>query len=413
MIKVVPIAALIAGLLSGCGDRSRDQPAGKRAVRAPTTRQPDHGTPGAPLRPGDAAWPGFGRDAAHSGAAAVSGPRTARVRWRRRLEGPVVPGPVVGRDGLVVAASNGGVLHGIDLRTGADRWRLDAHATYGSDLSTTPLITGDGLILWPGPANALIAVDASGRERWRLQFGGEPRSPALTPDGSLVVGDAAGGLTAFARPSAERAPQRRWHLQLGTTSYSSPAVGSDGTVYTTVDRDLVAVRDGMVRWRTSAGDISETSPAITPAGLIVFSANDDVIRALTPAGRPVWSYAIGALTYSSPAVTRDGLVLFGDHLGRVTTLDGATGKLLAQVHGLARTPTLRSVGVWTQPIVDARHDVYFGTRPGHIYGFSARGRRLLDIDTGATVDSYPALAADGTLLVGSESGELWAIGGRW
>jgi len=33
-------------------------------------------------------------------------------------------------------------------------------------------------------------------------------------------------------------------------------------------------------------------------------------------------------------------------------------------------------------------------------------------DTGATVDSYPALAADGTLLVGTEGGDLLAIGGR-
>jgi len=68
-----------------------------------------------------------------------------------------------------------------------------------------------------------------------------------------------------------------------------------------------------------------------------------------------------------------------------------------------------------------------GTRPGHVYGFDVRGHRLFgcvhtptersarlrpSIDAGATVDSYPALAADGTLLVGTEGGELLAIGGR-
>ena len=42
-------------------------------------------------------------------------------------------------------------------------------------------------------------------------------------------------------------------------------------------------------------------------------------------------------------------------------------------------------------------------------GRPALRRRLFDIDAGATVDSYPALAADGTLLVGAEGGELLAI----
>ena len=37
------------------------------------------------------------------------------------------------------------------------------------------------------------------------------------------------------------------------------------------------------------------------------------------------------------------------------------------------------------------------------------GRKLFEIDTGGVVDSYPARAGDGTLLVGSESGVLLAL----
>jgi len=54
---------------------------------------------------------------------------------------------------------------------------------------------------------------------------------------------------------------------------------------------------------------------------------------------------------------------------------------------------------------------YFGSRTGHIYGFSYDGRKLLDIRTGGTVDSNPALGPDGTLYVGSEDGFLYAVGG--
>ncbi len=67
------------------------------------------------------------------------------------------------------------------------------------------------------------------------------------------------------------------------------------------------------------------------------------------------------------------------------------------------------MGVWTSPAVDSVGNVYFGTVVGHVYGFGADGRRLFDLDTGATVDSYPALGPDGTLYIGSTNGLLYAV----
>ena len=76
-----------------------------------------------------------------------------------------------------------------------------------------------------------------------------------------------------------------------------------------------------------------------------------------------------------------------------------------------RRPTghRRSVGIWTSPAIDRDGNLYVGTRLGHIEGFAANGDRLFDIDTHDTVDSYPALTADGTLLIGSSNGILYAI----
>ena len=318
-----------------------------------------------------------------------------------------MPGPAVGRDQTVYAASNGGVLHAIDLRTGRDRWRFDGGGSYGSDLSTVPALLRDGTILWPGPVNTLFALSPRGRLLWRERLSGQPLSPAVGA-GGVVVGDSMGTLELIV-PRRNQPPARGWRLKVGTSSYGSPAVAG-ATTYTTTDHSLVAVRDGNVLWRFNARDISEVSPAIAPDGTIVFGANDDIEYGVRPDGHLRWRHRIGALTYSSPAATHDGLVYFGDHRGFVNVLRASNGALSARVLGLGRSARLRSVGVWTAPAVDARHDVYFGTRPGHVYGFDARGQKLFDIDTGATVDSYPALAADGTLLIGSESGVLYAVG---
>jgi hypothetical protein len=65
--------------------------------------------------------------------------------------------------------------------------------------------------------------------------------------------------------------------------------------------------------------------------------------------------------------------------------------------------------VWTAPLVDGSHRTYLGARHGHIHGFAPDGHQLFDLDVGATVDSYPALTADGALIVGVTDGRLLAI----
>lgn len=358
-------------------------------------------------------WPEFGHDPQHTGSAPVRGPQDGTVRWRRKLEGPVVPGPAIARDGTVYAASNGGVLHALDPATGKDRWTFDGGGAYGSDLSTVPLVLRDGTVLWPGPDQTLFALTPQGRERWRLRFDATVLSPALGADGTVYVTDMAGGLRAL-DVSAER-PRTRWSLSLGSgTSYASATVGPDGMVYGAVDRHLVAVRDagasGRQRWRFSARSIIEVSPAVGPDGTVVLGTNDQFEYGIGPDGKERWRVPRNSLTYSSAAVTRAGVAYYGDHRGALNVVDARDGTVLARHVGQAQTKARGDVGVWTAPAIDREGSVYFGTSVGHVYGFSAQGVRLFDVDTGSTVDSYPALGADGTLYVGSESGELYAFG---
>ncbi len=405
---VILLAALLGAALAGCGGAGGSGPtsaaeAGAARGAIAPTRPLTGGVADRSASP--APWPQLSRDARRSGAAPVAGPRSARTRWRRQLEGAVVPGPAVGRGGVVYAASNGGVLHAIDLASGRDRWSFDGGAPYGSDLSTVPALLADGTVLWPGPRDTVYALDRRGHLLWKERLAAQPLSPALAADGTVVLGDMAGTLEAL-RPRGAAKPRVLWRASVGGTSYASPALAADGTVYTTADESLYAVRKGKVAWSFAGGAISEVSPAVAPDGTVVFGTNG-VEYGISADGEQLWEYRIGTRTYSSPIVTRDGLVYFGDNHGRVTTLDAASGERIARVVGLET-----SAGVWTAPLVDANHDVYFGAATGAIYGFDADGHRLFELETGATVASYPALAADGTLLIGSSNGTLYALGGR-
>lgn len=318
----------------------------------------------------------------------------------------MTPAPVIGVDGTIYAATNGGVLHALDPATGEDRWTYDGGGHYGGDLSTGPAVLADGTILWPGPRDTLFALDAGGALRWSLRFGSAVLAPAITADGSIAVVEMSGTLHML--DIAAGGAHERWSSDLGAsgTSFGSPAIGDDGTIFATAGNRIVALSDdedhGEILSHFDIGSGTEVSPAVGRDGISIFGTNDDFEYGIDPAGRELWRYPRNSLSYSSPAVTDGGLAYFGDHNGYMNVVDARSGCLVRRYKG--------SDEVWTAPAIDAKGDVYFGTKNGHIFGFAFDGAMLFDIAAGGVADSYPALAADGTLIIGSSNGTLYAVG---
>ena len=393
-------------LLTACASTPAAQPAPASSASASTTSAGD--TRAAPA----SAWPTASGDAGRTSPATATGPQTGRIAWQRHLEGAVTPGPVVGIDGSVLAASNGGVLHALDPADGSDRWTYDGGGSYGSDLSTSPAVLGDGTILWPGPHDRLYGLTPTGRLLWTVQLDGLVLSPAVVGRRAYVA-DSTGILLALDLPDTGP-PRQTWRLDVGSRSYSSPSVGPDGIVYAAADDRVTAVRDdgdrARVRWTFRTRDIIEVSTAVAADGTVIVGTNNDVQYGLGPDGTVRWRFDRGDWTYSSP-VARDGRTWFGDHLGRVDVPDTATGRLLHTDLGLpkARGTTSAGTGVWTAPLVDRDQNVYVGTAAGHVYGFAPDGRPLFDAPVGGVIASYPALTADGTLVLGSSNSTLYAF----
>jgi len=351
-----------------------------------------------------AAWPQASHDARRSGTSPTTGPQTGHIRWTRKLEGNVTPGPVIGPDGTIYAASNAGILHAVDPRSGRDRWTFDAGGSYGLDLSTSAAVMADGTVIWPGPG-AVYVLDSTGKLQWRVPLDGAT-SPAIDGD-RVIVGNQSGAVVSL--DVATRTV--RWRAELGSSSYGSVALspGDPHRSYQTAGSDLLALDDGRVAWRRGLGSLSEVSPAVAPDGTVVTGTNNGLEVGFSASGVLRWKYRI-VQTYSSPVVTDDGIAYIGDHHAVVSAVDSATGRLLARYQGPPRkTANRRTVGIWTSPVIDARHNVYWGTRSGHVHAVDSAGRTLFDIDTGETVDSYPALT-DGLLVVGVTDGRLLGIG---
>ncbi len=88
---------------------------------------------------------------------------------------------MVAADGTIYESASDGVLHALDPATGADKWTFNGGGSLANnqDLSTSAAIFGDGTIVWPGP-NTIVAS-----------------YPAMTANGTLVIGSDNGTLYAF------------------------------------------------------------------------------------------------------------------------------------------------------------------------------------------------------------------------
>ena len=200
---------------------------------------------------------------------------------------------------------------------------------------------------------------------------------------------------------------KRWTRSVGDSSYGSVVVGPGTRLYTTSGSALVALDDhgdhGDVAWRADPGDdITEVSPGLAEDGTALLGTNGANEWAYHPDGTPKW-HAPRIITYSSPSVTGTGLAYVGDHSGTVHVFRIDDG---AQV---AAYPA-PGAQIWSSTILDKNYRLYLGTQSGHALGLDPKGAVVFDVDLGAPVDSYPALTADGALIIGARNATLTAIG---
>ena len=99
--------------------------------------------------------------------------------------------------------------------------------------------------------------------------------------------------------------------------WSSPAIGTDGTVYVgSYDSYLYAINpSGELKWRYKIWGWVFSSPAIGSDGTIYVGSYDNYLYAISPSGELKWKYRTGDDVYSSPAIGSNGTIYVGscDH----------------------------------------------------------------------------------------------------
>jgi outer membrane protein assembly factor BamB len=433
--------------------READVPAA--AVEAPISTTPD-ALDELDERPGLASdWPTYQGDQARTGSVAAPVIETPRIRWKQHIgiQGYLNSPLVIGS--MVVVPSSGRAhnrpdpkdgLHALDMATGKPKWHVQ------SALDANGSTYGEGLVVFTSDDQTVRAVDpAAGEVRWTITRESTVYSTPLVIGGTAVVGDASGAVVGISMKTGD---------VVWAQSYAGAIRGglaSDGArIYVVSQGGDVAALDsaGQPLWqravtRPGFGGGREVpiegynAPVVDAGRLIVPFARDTYYG--TPAlvaldvrtGAELWRASPGVASKeswgnlrSSPAV-HDGMLVWAEaYSGDVTGLDVATGRVrFRRTVGTCLFPQYASPAVAGNVAYVPRQDGTLNaiTLPGGTLRWSidlgdsrtagtrkrapsgAATRCSWDLPQGHPLYAPPAIAADGTVFVGSGEGYLYAI----
>jgi outer membrane protein assembly factor BamB len=227
----------------------------------------------------------------------------------------------------------------------------------------------------------------------------------------LCAGIQAAVAFTFPLHAAEAVRSSLWALSLGERIDTCPAIGRDGTIYTTVSGfttyadiaggKLAAVNPGGFKlWDFGTLCDIKSSPAIGPDDTIYFGSRDRKLHAISAAGKEKWSFETGAWVDASPAVGTNGDIYFGSWDGKFYALSPDGKKRWELATG---GPVDCSAAIGTDGTV------YFGSHDKKFYALNPDGKVKWSFATGGAIISSPAINAEGVIVFTSVDGRLYAL----
>ena len=207
--------------------------------------------------------------------------------------------------------------------------------------------------------------------------------------------------TGLGTGSAPASDMLKWKFQISGVTYSSPTVGSDGTLFFgSDDKNLYAVNpDGTLKWKYPTTGMVQSSPALASDGTVYVSSYDKCLYAIRPDGSLRWKFTTGGILFSSPAVDSEGTIYFGSQDGFLyAAYPDGTLKWKLEAGSLNSSPAMGPNGI-----------IYVGSKDNNLYAINPDGAINWKYLTGGAIDSSPVILNDDTIIVRSGDDFLYAI----
>lgn len=349
-------------------------------------------------------------------------PPQSQQKWAFTAGNEIYSSPAIGVDGTIYIGSDDGKIYALDPVDGHQIWAYTESMPSPQSFRAAPIVAPDGTIYARRSSGHLYAINPNGTLKWRVTISYDSYvSPALGRDGTIYI---AGYTSLYAF-----SPQGilLWTYATGNTIYSSPAIAPDGTIYFGgMDAKLHAVNPvtGLSKaapWPLTLGGSIASSPAIGPDGTIYVGSYDKKLYAIRQDGTFKWpAIDLGGKVDAAPAIGPDGSVYVGSWTQNVCcgtpiqsyfySVNPNTGQVNP---GWPYTGTSGSF-FRSSPAVAADGTVYVGSYDGKLHAFTASGATKpggWPFSAWGSVFSSPAIDRDGTVYFGTVGSKVHAVKG--
>ncbi len=344
----------------------------------------------------NSSWPKFQGNAMNSGLGISSGAK-GNIKWSYGTAGQVWTPLAIGSNGTIAFGTISGNL-AVYSTSGEQLWVRNLTV---DGLTYAPAIGPDGSVYASVLHNKLYAFDAQGNQKWTFEAGDIMRSgPAVGPDGTIYVSSNDGNLYALSSNG-----KTKWTS--GYNSSSPPAFGADGTIYTSNGGIAALNPNGTLKWASTGPANFNQTVAVAKDGTLISAGSADggstfELVATNPTGTLKWTSALPSDSTGAPSIGPDGSIY-------VPCLDGAlrafnfSGKSLwaFQTKNIRLTsPTFGKGNIYVSGI---------GDPSGYLWALSPTGAKKWSMSAGGVPMSI--VDTDGTLYLGAEPGQLYAVNG--
>lgn len=230
--------------------------------------------------------------------------------------------------------------------------------------------------------------------------------PALASDGTVYVAETLGHLQALR--SSDGQPQWQFDPDFGAFQTGSPSVASDGTVYFNAFDQLYAVSaTGHKVWSVALNDVSFSSPAVAADGTIYLGTSAGSLYAVRADGSVAWQHGeVDFKIETAPALAANGTVYVTCASPYDAEVEQAKVVALTPGGSVSWTYLVGSKHV-SSPALATDGTIVVGTDAG-LLALNSNGTLRWSREAGDWVFSAPVIAGDGTIFRVDGDGELWA-----
>jgi len=349
---------------------------------------------------------------------------------------------------VTVKAGDTAFVHALfTTEEGSIKWKFESSETY--PFGATSIAIGADQTIYYATANVLYAVTPRGNERWSDKFGYPPNlvfTPVISLNGYLYVkvyDIEKNKITIFLYAIAGTS------YLLSTNALKSildfydetlPVIGSDGTLYCAYEDSTFCALTPLLgkKWtyKVEEGN-SFSSAAIGPDGTIYFSVEgyNQSLYALTPRGDLKWKREGIS---GSPVIGADGTIYLYDNHSNLQALNpdgsekweleniaeqiaiGSDGTIYASHGSNVNAISPNGIILWqyhpdddyrrfNYPIIGSDGVIYLGASDGYFYALNPDCSLRWKCYIGGVTDGSPAIADDGTIYCATQDGNLYAI----